>query len=75
VHPDANFAGLHQVSDSGVRDLLSHGETCQDGRDRDGEKQLFHLSLQRLPVVILNDSPATGEMLPSYGEDVTRRRH
>jgi hypothetical protein len=28
VHPDANFAGLYEVSDSSVRDMLRLGETC-----------------------------------------------
>jgi hypothetical protein len=49
VYPDANFAGLYEVSDSGVRDLLRLGEACQQhGAQRDGEKKLFHVHLQRL---------------------------
>ena len=47
VHPDANFAGLYEVSDSSVRDLLRLGEACQDGGESDGEKKLFHVRLQR----------------------------
>jgi hypothetical protein len=47
VHPDANFAGLYEVSDSGVRNLLRLGETRQHGRERDGEKKLSHGRLQR----------------------------
>ena len=47
VYPDANFAGLYEVSDSGVRDLLRLGEACQHGGERDGEKKLFHVRLQR----------------------------
>ena len=40
MHPDANFAGLYEVSNSGVKDLLGLGETCQDDREQDGEKKL-----------------------------------
>src|SRR5215472_15832328 len=47
VHPDADFAGLHEVSDSGVRDLLRLREVCQHGDERDGEKKLLHVRLQR----------------------------
>jgi hypothetical protein len=43
VDPDTNFAGLYEVSDSGVRDLLRLGEVCQYGRKHDGEKQPFHV--------------------------------
>jgi hypothetical protein len=46
VHPDPKFARLHEVSDPGVRDLLRRGEACQRGGERNGEKQLSHLSLQ-----------------------------
>ena len=28
MHPEANLAGLYEVSDSGVRDLLRLGEAC-----------------------------------------------
>jgi hypothetical protein len=41
VHPDANFAGLYEVGDSGVRDRLRVGEACHHGGERDGEKKLF----------------------------------
>ena len=47
VHPDPNFAGLHEVSDPRVRDLLRLGEACQRGGERNGEKQLFHVRLQQ----------------------------
>ena len=47
VHPDPNFAGLCKVSDSGVRDLLRLGETCQKRGERKGEKKLFHIRLPR----------------------------
>jgi hypothetical protein len=50
VYPDANFAGLYEVSDSGVRDLLRLGEACQHGGKRDGEKKLFHVRLPTLGV-------------------------
>ena len=43
MHPDANFAGVYEVSDPGIRDLLRLGETCQHGGKRDEEKELFHV--------------------------------
>jgi hypothetical protein len=39
VHPDPNFAGLHEVGD-----LLRRGEACQHGGERNREKQLLHVA-------------------------------
>jgi len=46
MHPDPNFTGPHEVSDSRVRNLLRASETCQYGGERDREKQPFHARLQ-----------------------------
>jgi hypothetical protein len=45
VHPDPNFAGLHEVRDARVRDLLRLGEACEHGSERNGEKQPDHMRL------------------------------
>jgi hypothetical protein len=47
VHPDANFAGLYQVGDSGVSGLLRLGGVCQHHDEREGKKKLFHVRFQR----------------------------
>jgi hypothetical protein len=47
VHPDANLAGLYEVGNSGVSSLLRLGAACQHGHERDGEKKLLHVRLQR----------------------------
>jgi hypothetical protein len=46
VYPNTNFAGLYEISDSGIRDLLRLGEAGQHGGKGDGEKKHFHLRLQ-----------------------------
>jgi hypothetical protein len=45
VYPDADFAGLHEISDPRVRGLLRLCEACQHGDERDGENQLCHRRL------------------------------
>src|SRR5262245_26933997 len=46
VYPNTNLAGLYEISDSRIRDLLRLGEARQHGGEGDGEKEHFHLRLQ-----------------------------
>ena len=50
MNTDPNFACLHEVGHAGVGGLLRLGGACDDGGERQYEKQLFHARLQESDV-------------------------
>src|SRR5262249_35843500 len=46
MHADPNFTGLHEIGDPGVGHWLRLRETCQQGGERDREKEPRRVRLQ-----------------------------